>query len=150
MAGRALTTDEVALAQTIFGTAINYDDVRIIRQKWAFFQPRETVMAPRGSIHFHPLGCRYCDDFGCAPREAQGLFIHEMTHVWQHQQGIFLPLRRLPFARYTYEISVGKPLHRYGIEQQAEIVRHAFLLRRGVPLAGKPPLSTYEPILRFG
>lgn len=150
MAGRALTTDEVALAQSIFGTAINYDDVRIIREKWAFFQPRETVMAPRGNIHFHPLGCRYCDDFGCGSREAQGLFIHEMTHVWQHQQGIFLPLRRLPFARYTYEISVGKPLHRYGIEQQAEIVRHAFLLRRGVRLAGKPPLSTYEPILRFG
>ena len=135
-AGRSLTSDEVALARTIFGAEIEYGRVQIIKRKWAFFQPRETVMAPRGNIHFHPEGCRYCADFALAEREAQGLFIHEMTHVWQHQQGIFLPLRRLPFARY-------------GIEQQAEIVRHAFLLRLGVRLEERPPLARYEQLLPF-
>ena len=40
-------------------------------------------------------------------------------------------------------------LKRYGIEQQAEIVRHAFLLRAGVAVAGAPDLATYETILPF-
>ena len=33
--------------------------------------------------------------------------------------------------------------------QQAEIVRHAFLLRQGEPVAGAPPLATYRKILPF-
>ncbi len=147
--GRPLTAGEITLAKSVFGTAINYAPVRIIQRKWAFFQPRETVMAPRGNLHFHPRGCRYCDDFAAGNRDAQGLFIHEMTHVWQHQTGIFLPLRRLPFARYDYTIKPGQPLVRYGIEQQAEIVRHAYLLRIGARVPGAPPLAQYESILPF-
>jgi hypothetical protein len=147
--GRPLTAGEIALAYSVFGTAIDYAPVRIIQRKWAFFQPRETVMAPRGNLHFHPKGCQYCDDFAHGHRDEQGLFIHEMTHVWQHQQGIFLPLRRLPFARYDYAIRPGQPLVRYGIEQQAEIVRHAFLLRAGATVRGAPPLAQYESILPF-
>ncbi len=134
----------------MFGAAIDYAPVRIIQRKWAFFQPRETVMAPRGHLHFHPKGCQYCDDFADGHRDAQGLFIHEMTHVWQHQRGIFLPLRRLPFARYDYAIKPGQPFVRYGIEQQAEIVRHSFLLRIGATVRGAPPLAQYESILPFG
>ncbi len=61
------------------------------------------------------------------------------THVWQAQTRgkWWLPLMRHPFCRYDYSIAPGKPFERYGIEQQAEIVRHAFLLRRGVAVAGK-------------
>ena len=43
----------------------------------------------------------------------------------------------------------GKPFDRYGIEQQAEIVRHTLLLRRGIPVAGKPELQAYEALLPF-
>ena len=39
---RPLTLGETALASTVFGDAIAYDQVRIVRGKWAFFQPRET------------------------------------------------------------------------------------------------------------
>ena len=148
-AGRPLTGDEVALARSIFGSAIDYAQVTIIQRKWAFFQPRDTVMAPTGHIHFHPESCRYCADFGSADRDAQGLFLHEMTHVWQHQRGIFLPLRRFPFSPYRYRITPGKPFARYGIEQQAEIVRHAFLMRLGRQLEGKPPRAVYEALLPF-
>ncbi len=149
MTARALTSDEVALARSMFGPAIDYARVLIIQRKWAFFQPRGTVMAPRGNIHFHPKGCRYCDDFAHASADARGLFVHELTHVWQHQQGLFLPLRRLPFAKYGYAIEPGKPFRRYGIEQQAEIVRHAFLMRLGWRLEGKPPRAIYEELLPF-
>lgn len=107
-------------------------------------------MAPRGHIHFHPEGDAYCDCFGDGTVGGQGLFLHEMTHVWQHQSGINLLLRRHPFCRYDYEYEPGKPLARYGIEQQAEIVRHVFLLRLGHRVAGKPALRELEAILPFG
>ena len=146
---RGLTTGETALATTVFGRAIDYANVGISRRKWAFFQPRETVMAPWGCIHFHPRGGRYRDDFATAPLTDQGLFIHEMVHVWQHQRGIFLPLARHPWCRYDYALKPGQPLARYGIEQQAEIVRHAFLLRNRATVPGAPPLAQYETLLPF-
>jgi hypothetical protein len=149
MRGRPLTPGETALAASVFGDAIDYAQVGIANRKWIFFQPRRVTMAPMGNIHFHPAGGLYRDDFGDAPPEAQGLFIHEMAHVWQHQKGIFLPLRRHPFCRYDYALAPGRALTEYGIEQQAEIVRHAFLLRQGVTVPGAPPLAELEPLLRF-
>ena len=148
-ARRALTDGEVRLARSVYGDAIDYGRVTIVEAKWAFFQPRNVVMAPRGAIHFHPRGGLCREDFSCAPLDAQGLFIHEMCHVWQHQQGIFLPIARHPFCRYHYSIRPGWPLKRYGIEQQAEIARHAFLLRRGATVAGAPDVARYESILPF-
>ena len=146
---RPLTQGEVSLAASMFGDAIDYKPVRIRRRKWAFFQPRDTVMAPRGHIHFHPAGDQWRDDFAAASLTDQGLFIHEMTHVWQHQRGVVLPLARHPFCRYDYTLKPGWTLARYGIEQQAEIVRHAFLLRQGAIISGAPPLAQYETILPF-
>lgn len=146
---RPLTAGEIALARGVFGDAIDYALVRIVRRKWAFFQPRGTVMAPMGAIHFHPASTRYREDFATGSLDDQGLFIHEMVHVWQYQQGIFLPLKRHPFCRYDYAIRPGQPLKRYGIEQQAEIVRHAFLLRRGGKVIGAPAPHVYEDILPF-
>jgi hypothetical protein len=147
---RPLTAGEIALARSIYGDAIDYTPVRLCNRKWAFFQPRGVVMAPRGNIHFHPHGALWRDDFSDASLGDQGLFIHEMCHVWQHQRGIFLPLKRHPFCRYSYSFVPGQPLLRYGIEQQAEIVRHAFLLRRGAAVAGAPALARYESVLPFG
>lgn len=126
---RPLTPGEIALARSMFGAAIDYAWVRLVRRPWAFFQPAATVMAPWGHIHFHPQGPWWRADFANAERDAQGLFIHEMTHVWQHQAGHWLPIERHPFCRYGYRLDPGKPFARYGIEQQAEIVRHAFLAR---------------------
>lgn len=146
---RMLTDGEINLARSVYGDTIDYGQVRISNTKWAFFQPRDTVMAPSGTIHFHPKGHLCRDDFGAAALHEQGLFIHEMCHVWQHQRGVYLPLARHPFCRYHYSVRPGWPLHRYGIEQQAEIVRHAFLLRRGARVAGAPALAQYESILPF-
>ena len=149
MTKRALTGGEIALARSVFGDAIDYAPVRIEQRKWAFFQPRETVMAPTGCIHFHPKGTRYRDDFSCGDLDDQGLLIHELTHIWQTQNGLFLPLRRHPFCRYDYAVRAGLPLRRYGIEQQAEIVRHTFVLRRGGFVRGAAALGTLETILPF-
>jgi hypothetical protein len=131
---RPLTHGEISLAQSVFGDAIDYARVRIIRGRWWPFQPRGVVMAPTGNIHFHPADPNWSEDFAAASRSLQGLFIHEMTHVWQSQTRgkYYLPLMRHPFCRYGYQLREGWRFDRYGLEQQAEIVRHRFLADRGV------------------
>ncbi len=148
---RPLTGDEITLARTIFGDAIDYSIVTIRRRKWFPFQPRRTTMAPRGHIHFHPGGSAYCDDFASQSLVRQGLFIHEMTHVWQTQAmgEWYLMLNRMPWCRYDYCLKPGWNLERYGIEQQAEIVKHAFLLRNGVPVVGIASKSAYDLLVNF-
>lgn len=139
------------MARSVFGPAIDLAQVSIRRRRFFPLQPRQVAMAPRGHIHFHPGGSLYCDDFAAAPLSKQALFIHEMTHVWQAQTrgSWWLVLMRHPWCRYHYALRPGWPLARYGIEQQAEIVKHTFLLRHGARIGGAPPLASYEAILPF-
>ena len=143
-----MTPGEVELAQSVFGSAIDYSKVRLVKGKWWPFQPRRSAMAPMGSIYFHPDGGGWSDDFSKEPLGVQGYFIHELTHVWQTQKGgrFYLPLMRHPFCRYEYRLQPGKPFRLYGLEQQAEIVRHAFLAKHG----GNPPICPPNSLLPFG
>lgn len=108
-------------------------------------------MSPDGHLWFNPKSGLFCADFCDQGLHLQGHFIHEMTHVWQAQRGgkWYLPLMRHPFCRYGYDIMPGRPFQRYGLEQQAEIVRHAFLMLKGARVEGKPPLHVYEELLPF-
>ena len=137
---RTLTPGEVELARSVFCDAIDYAAVRLVHGKWWPLQPRNTVMAPMGKMHFAPAGDQWSEDFAREPLAAQGLFIHELTHVWQAQRNgrFWLPLMRHPFCRYRYDIEPGWPFRRYGIEQQAEIVRHIFLGEQGIILPNLP------------
>jgi hypothetical protein len=140
---RSLTDGEVAIARSMFSDAVDYARVRIVRRKWWPFQPRGIVMAPTGNIHFHPKDPRWSEDLSKAPLELQGLLVHELTHVWQAQTRgrFYLPLMRHPFCRYAYDLVPGRTFDLYGLEQQAEIVRHAFLARHGVCLSAVPDTS---------
>ncbi len=148
---RPLTPGEFALAQGVFGGAIDLAPVRIRRRRWFPFQPRHTVMAPMGHIHFHPAGPHYCDDFSAAPLGLQSLFIHELVHVWQSQQRgrFYLPLMRHPFCRYAYRFDPARRFTAYGIEQQAELVAHAFLAAKGAPHRAAPALADLKSVLPF-
>lgn len=108
-------------------------------------------MAPLGHIHFHPQSASYCDDFSAASLGLQGHFIHEMAHVWQVQKrGLWYLILCRPFSRrYDYCLKPGWPLERYGIEQQAEIVRHAFLLRNGAKVPGVEGKRAYDHLVDF-
>ena len=145
---RAMTAGEIDLARAIFGDSIDYQRVRLVKRKWWPFQPKRIAMAPCGNIHFHPDGGLWSGDFSRENLNRQGLFIHEMTHVWQSQKAgrFYLPLMRHPFCRYGYQLVPGRPFGRYGLEQQAEIVRHIFLARNG----GHPPIVPPTDILPFG
>lgn len=148
---RRLTSGESALARSVFGDAINLDVPRIRRRRFFPLQPRGTVMAPMGHIHFHPASPHYRDDFSEASLGLQGLFIHELVHVWQTQQRgrFYLPLMRHPFCRYGYRFEAGKPFTAYGIEQQAELVRHAFLAASGATAPDAPPLAALTGTIPF-
>ncbi|MEJ0022025.1 MAG: hypothetical protein WDN76_00160 [Alphaproteobacteria bacterium] len=81
--------------------------------------------------------------------DEQSWFIHELAHCWQAREGIMLPLAKLSalgHSAYRYHLVPGKGLRAYNIEQQAEIVRHLFLARKGVPEAGAPPLSALQDV----
>lgn len=140
---RLLTSGEIGLARSIFGDSIDYAKVRLVKRKWWPFQPKSVAMAPTGNIHFHPHGDLWSEDFSKEKLGRQGLFIHEMAHVWQAQTRgrFYLPLMRHPFCRYRYALEPGRPFERYGLEQQAEIVRHIFLSHMGLRLVPCPPRS---------
>jgi hypothetical protein len=137
---RPPTSGEIALARSIFGDAIDYERVKLVRRKWWPFQSRGIVMAPTGNIYFHPESHLWSEDFSKEHLSLQGLFIHEMTHVWQSQKRgrFYLVLMRHPFCRYTYRLEEGRPFDRYGLEQQAELVRHRFMADKGVAVAHLP------------
>lgn len=143
MERRSLTQGEIELLRSIFEDAIDYSRVRLVKGKWWPFHPRQAAMAPMGNIWFHPDGGGWSEDFSKEPLGLQGFFIHEMTHVWQSQRGgsFYLPMMRHPFCRYDYRLEPGKPFGSYGIEQQAEIVRHRFFADRGAPQAQVPPVE---------
>ena len=140
---RPLTDGERELARSVFGDSVDYDAVRLVRRRWWPFQPKGVVMAPSGNIHFHPDSNLWSDDFSRERLNLQGLFIHEMTHVWQAQTRgkYYLVLMRHPFCRYGYQLRDGQRFDRYGLEQQAEIVRHRFLADRGATVAQLPDVS---------
>jgi hypothetical protein len=137
---RQLTPGEIELARSVFADAIDYSRVRLIKGKWWPFQPANAAMAPMGDIWFHPVAGGWSKDFAAEPLSRQAFFIHEMTHVWQAQTRgrFYLPLMRHPFCRYSYSLVEGRAFDRYGLEQQAEIVRHAFLGKRGLHIAAAP------------
>ena len=147
---RPLSGGERAIAARVFGTALDPDLVRIRRAKWFMLQPAWVTMAPDGDIWLHPNGGLWSLDYSIEPLPWRALFVHELTHVWQHQQGINLLLARRPFARYTYlPLTPGKPFAAYGIEQQAVIVEHWYRLLEDKQVAGAPGIETYAELLPF-
>jgi hypothetical protein len=135
----------------VFGEAIDYAHVTVKRRKFFPLHPRGVTMAPMGHLHFHPGATHYCDDFAEASLERQAHFIHEMVHVWQSQTRgrWYLVMRRHPWCRYDYALKPGWRLEQYGIEQQAEIVRHAFMLRQGATVPGVADRAAYGGLVAF-
>lgn len=144
---RKLTGGERELAWSIFGDSIDLDNVELRHRKWWPLQPRNVVMAPCGHIHFHPCRDLWREDFSAANLIMRRLFVHELCHIWQTQSGLFLPLWRMPFARYSYKLTPGKALHKYGIEQQAEIVADSYLIREGARSVTIEDRQRYEDLI---
>ena len=133
---RPLTQGETALAREAFGAAILLDTVRLIA--WPFARAfvagrwfgRDWIIWPHRAL---------VEDFIDAPVRAQGVLIHELTHVWQAQQGVNLLFAKLKAGdrrdSYAYIADADCRWDALNIEQQAMVMEHRFRLSRG----GKAP-----------
>ena len=128
---RRLTAGEQALAAEWFGAGLDARRVRILAiPLWnrAFVAGPGLVVWPRVSARL---------DFSASdtPLRTQAVFVHELTHVWQAQNGVSLILSKLRAgdsdASYAYDLSGQPEFSRMNIEQQAMVVEHAFLASRG-------------------
>jgi hypothetical protein len=145
-----MTTGEIALARSVFGDEIKYEQVKIFNEKWAFFQPRDRAMAPNGNIYFAPGNPGYVADFSAADIHGQAIFIHELTHVWQHQHGVDVIVRGAINRNYDYlPLSIDSKFDDFGIEQQAQIIRDYFYLTKQFYGKGWPPLAVYLRVIPF-
>ena len=128
---RRLTPGERALAAEVFGGGLDAARVRILALPvWnrAFVAGPGLIVWPAASAP---------RDFADAPLRRQAVFVHELTHVWQAQNGVLLLLAKLKAGdsarAYAYDLERGPEFARLNIEQQAMVVEHAFLASRGGP-----------------
>lgn len=128
---RRLTVGEQVLAHEVFGSGIDPRKVRILALPWwprAFVAGSRLIVWPARSA---------LADFAdpAAPLGLTAVFVHELTHVWQAQNGVNLLIAKLKAgdkaAAYAYDLTAGPDFARLNIEQQAMVVQHAFVLRRG-------------------
>lgn len=137
---RRLTEGEAALGREVFGDGLEPRRIRILSQAlWprAFAAGSRLMVFPQKAAAL---------DYSQAALGLQGLFVHELTHVWQAQQGVSLLWAKLrcgdgPEA-YAYDLTSGHSFDDLNIEQQAMVVQHAFLASRRA--------SAPHPALAYG
>jgi len=148
---RALTEGERALASEAFGDALVLAPIRILPAPWPFeraFVPghwfgRDWIVWPWRTLP---------PDITTAPLGLQALLIHELTHVWQAQQGVNLLNGKLRAgdrpASYEYPVGVDCDWGGLNIEQQAMVVEHRFRLTRGQRAPADP--AFYDRVCPIG
>ncbi|MES1966082.1 type IV secretion protein Rhs [Psychrobacter sp. AH5] len=122
---RVLTKGECVLARSVFGDSLHLQDIRL---KTAWWVLKNYAVSPNGHIYFHPSN--WISDFSQAPLGKKSWLIHELTHVWQWQQGLKVVRGAVLNRRYRYHLKADKPFFNYGIEQQARMVQDYFIRRQ--------------------
>lgn len=128
---RGLSKEETKLAQAIFGSAIDYAQVRL----------DEKAQLGCRSGHFAYVGFQVINSWGVL---SDSHFIHEMVHVWQYQRhgagyiACALWAQRTPQGYNYGGISAIRAaaenkfgLESFNYEQQGDIVADYFRLQKG-------------------
>lgn len=121
---RPLTTGEIAIAKSVFGESLELGTVRL---KTAWWVLKGYAVSPNGHIYFHPDDWSW--DFSQDSLGKRAWLIHELTHVWQVQQGMAVVRRAIFNRKYRYTFKKGKSFFNYGIEQQAKMVEDFYVQR---------------------
>ena len=122
---RQLSVGELAIARSVFGDSIRLDEVNL---KTAWWVLKTYAVSPNGNIYFNKAD--WVADFSHASINKQSWLIHELTHVWQLQQGLKVVRGAIMNRRYNYVLKAGKSFFKYGIEQQARMVQDYFIRRQ--------------------
>lgn len=133
---RKLSAGEIALCRGVYADLIDYEQVRVMNHPYLPWQSVHVFMAPSGYIHARKYN--YCADYSQQSLGYQAVFIHEMAHVFQHQQNInvlgkgailqiayFMSFKK--YNPYAYQLKANKKFFEYNIEQQGDIAKDIFL-----------------------
>jgi hypothetical protein len=136
---RVLTAGERALAEEAFAESLTLDTIRFLESPPPFDRAfvagrwfgRDWIVWPGRTLP---------QDIAAAPPRLQATFIHELTHVWQAQQGVNLLTGKLRAgdkpSSYEYPVGMDCAWADLNIEQQAMVVEHRFRLARGETTPG--------------
>ncbi len=120
---RSLNDTEVALLWDYFGDQIDYDLVKTFSRGNLFYNDNDKAIAyvSGNNIYRGPQYHLVAND----PQKANSIFVHEATHVWQHQNPSISGQDRGDNRNglYSYNINEFESFADFGIEQQAEIMR---------------------------
>lgn len=138
---RPLSAAEAALADRVFGKALDCTRVRIVgAEHWVSILARkfgrDAQVVVRGSKIFWPdLGKGTPDDFCAEGPAMSSVLVHELAHVWQYQKGYLTGVAYvLSFNwRYTYTLNNDRRFLDYGYEQQASMIEDYARLTLGLP-----------------
>ena len=132
---RPLTPGEMAMARALFKDAVDYTKVWVYHAGWWVFAGQQnTAVTPNGKMYFPESTALYRDDFSStSDHRDKALFIHEMTHVWQHQLGYAVKRHGLTVSSqgakaYRYALSESGTLSDYNMEQQGEILSDYYMI----------------------
>jgi hypothetical protein len=120
------------------------------------FSRHDLGRSPNGNVYFNPGA--YETDYTQASSDKKLSFLHELTHVFQHQSGYNLILRALEDSRrgdyddsYDYKIDEIKDLKHLTIEQQAKFTadyaRSLWQYRENSTYSNRQDLEKYLKIL---
>ncbi|MCK6550393.1 DUF4157 domain-containing protein [Myxococcota bacterium] len=118
--GRRLTDDEIATLRAVYGDSIDYEQVRIKEGPAGLWSLNDRPFTHGNTIYL---------------KEAEltdELLVHEMAHVWQHQNGGTDYMSEALMSQwwghgYDWQVSVpGTPWSELEPEQQAELLEDAF------------------------
>ena len=116
---RLLTSGEIHLAQKVF-RSIQWGKVWVHCGSYLPFglQGKYVGMTPNGEMYFRKE--TYQKDFSNTSRSNQHFFIHEMVHVWQKQNGMWVKSRGLFSwaSSYKYSLDLNKKLHTYSMSNK--------------------------------
>ncbi len=131
---RPLTPGEVALAREIFGDSLDLSTVRVTRDSWLSAGApkglRHTVHLKSGWGHFQGAGLGLTE-------QGVTVLMHELVHVWQHQNGGHAYMGESLFAQavalarhrdrgkayqWRRALEAGLPWEAWNPEQQAAAV----------------------------
>lgn len=99
---RSLNSDEMILVKRLFGSAVDPCSVTIFET--ALHEKTGKRMYVIGGDMYCPIGT-YLTDFACqSEMSLRYTFVHEMAHIWQHQQDI----RSKKSLRWQWQVGAEK------------------------------------------
>ena len=121
---RSMIADEIKIANSVFGNAINYSLVGMDPSSWPVKKGKAMAYATLHTINFE----KSIPDH---------ILVHEMTHIWQYRKHGSLYITESLYAQrwgggYNYggpealKVNEGEGLMAFNFEQQAEIVEDFF------------------------